>query len=219
MPSTPKISVIIPTYNQEKFIGRCLRSLLDQSHERFDYEIIVIDDASQDKTLYALNLFKEDIKIIFNKKNKGLPYTINKGIISAKGKFIVRVDADDYVNREFLKVLSIYLTENEHMDAVSCDYIVVNDKEKIIKRENSAKKPIGCGIMFRTEQLIELGMYDKSFYVQEDRDLRYRFLKKYKITRVEIPLYRYRKHETNITNNKNNMNKHLKRFKKKHRIK
>ncbi len=182
-------------------------------------EIIVIDDASQDKTLYALNLFKEDIKIIFNKKNKGLPYTINKGIISAKGKFIVRVDADDYVNREFLKVLSIYLTENEHMDAVSCDYIVVNDKEKIIKRENSAKKPIGCGIMFRTEQLIELGMYDKSFYVQEDRDLRYRFLKKYKITRVEIPLYRYRKHETNITNNKNNMNKHLKRFKKKHRIK
>ncbi len=219
MPSTPKISVIIPTYNQEKFIGRCLRSLLDQSHERFDYEIIVIDDASQDKTLYALNLFKEDIKIIFNKKNKGLPYSINKGIISAKGKFIVRVDADDYVNREFLKVLSIYLTENEHMDAVSCDYIVVNDKEKIIKRENSAKKPIGCGIMFRTEQLIELGMYDKSFYVQEDRDLRYRFLKKYKITRVEIPLYRYRKHETNITNNKNNMNKHLKRFKKKHRIK
>jgi len=60
MPSTPKISVIIPTYNQEKFIGRCLRSLLDQSHERFNYEIIVIDDASQDKTLYALNLFKED---------------------------------------------------------------------------------------------------------------------------------------------------------------
>ena len=219
MPSTPKISVIIPTYNQEKFIGRCLRSLLDQSHERFNYEIIVIDDASQDKTLYALNLFKEDIKIILNKKNKGLPYSINKGIISAKGKFIVRVDADDYVNREFLKILSIYLTENEYMDAVSCDYLVVNDKEKIIKRENSAKKPIGCGIMFRTEQLIDLGMYDKSFYVQEDRDLRYRFLKKYKITRVQIPLYRYRKHETNITNDKNNMKKHLKRFKKKHRIK
>lgn len=219
MSSTPKISVIISTHNQEKFIGRCLRSLLDQSYERFYYEIIVIDDASQDKTLYALNLFKEDIKIILNKKNKGLPYSINKGIISAKGKFIVRVDADDYVNREFLKVLSLYLTENEYMDAVSCDYLVVNDKEKIIKRENSAKKPIGCGIMFRTEQLIDLGMYDKSFYVQEDRDLRYRFLKKYKITRVQIPLYRYRKHETNITNNKNNMKKHLQRFKKKHRIK
>ena len=111
------------------------------------------------------------------------------------------------------------MTENEDMDAVSCDYLVVDNKEKIIKRENSAKKPIGCGIMFRTEQLIELGMYDKSFYVHEDRDLRYRFLKKYKITRVQIPLYRYRKHETNITNNKNNMKKLLKRFKKKHRIK
>ena len=68
MTSIPKISVIISTYNQEKFIGRCLRSLLDQSLERFNYEIVIIDDASIDKTLYALNLFKEDIKIISSNK-------------------------------------------------------------------------------------------------------------------------------------------------------
>ena len=214
----PIVSVIIPIYNQEKFIGRCLRSLLDQSYERDNYEIIVVNDASKDKTLFALNLFKEDIKIITNKKNMGLPYSINRGILAAKGRFIVRVDSDDYVNKEFLKILYTFLSENAYMDAVSCDYFVVNDKENIIKRENSLDKPIGCGIMFRTEQLIDLGMYDKSFHVHEDIDLRHRFLKKYKISRVPLPLYRYRKHESNITNNKKKMQKHLKKFKKKHKI-
>tara|TARA_B110000014_G_scaffold75362_1_gene51482 strand:- start:88 stop:756 length:669 start_codon:yes stop_codon:yes gene_type:complete len=219
MSTKPKITVIIPTYNQEKYIGRCLRSLLDQSLERNNYEIIVVDDASKDKTLYALNLFKEDIKIILNKKNMGLPYSINKGITSAKGRYIVRVDSDDYVNKEFLRILYIFLSENPNMDAVSCDYFVVDNKEKIVTREDSSKKPIGCGIMFRIDQLITLGMYDKSFYVHEDKDLRYRFLKKYKITRIPLPLYRYRKHETNITNNKKKMKEHFKRFKTKHKIK
>ena len=101
--------------------------------------------------------------------------------MSAKGRFVVRVDADDYVNREFLKTLFLFLTENSYMDAVSCDYFVVSDKEKVIRREDSSKKPIGCGIMFQTEQLVTLGMYDKSFHVHEDKDLRHRFLKKYKI--------------------------------------
>ena len=105
------------------------------------------------------------------------------------------------------------------MDAVSCDYLLVDDKEKVIGREDSAKKPIGCAIMFRTDQLIDLGMYDKSFHVHEDKDLRYRFLKKYKITRIPLALYRYRKHQKNITNNAKNMRKHLKKFKKKHKIK
>jgi hypothetical protein len=219
MSSKPLVTVVVPAYNQEKFIGRCLRSLIDQSLERHNYEIIVINDGSEDKTLYALNLFKEDIKIISNKKNMGLPYSINKGISSAKGRYIIRVDSDDYVNREFLRILNIFLKENNYMDAVSCDYFVVDNKEKVISRENSSKRPIGCGIMFRTEQLIALGMYDKSFKVHEDKDLRYRFLKKYKITRVPIPLYRYRKHEKNITNNKIKMKRHMKRFKKKHKIK
>ena len=55
---TPLISVIIPVYNQEKWIGRCLRSLMNQSMDRDKYELIVIDDGSHDKSGYALDLFK-----------------------------------------------------------------------------------------------------------------------------------------------------------------
>ena len=212
------ISVIIPTYNQEMFIGRCLRSLLDQSLKFEDYELIVINDGSNDKTSELLKLYKNEIRIINNKKNKGLPFSINRGISEAKGQFVVRVDSDDYVNRDFLYTLHMFLSSNKDMDAVCCDYYLVDDKEKIIERKNSLKHPIGCGILFRIENLIKLGLYDESFLVHEDQDLRLRFLKKYKIYRIEVPLYRYRKHETNITNNKNNMRKHYKRLKKKHKI-
>ena len=95
---------------------------------------------------------------------------------------------------------------------------MVDEKEIIIKRENSEKKPVGCGIMFRVEHLLDLGMYDKSFLVHEDKDLRHRFLKKHKIYRIPLPLYRYRKHDKNITNNKTKMKKHLKKFKIKHKV-
>ena len=210
----PKISVIIPTFNQEKYLGRCLRSLMDQSINRVDYEIIVVNDGSQDKTKFAANLFKEEIKLINNKKNMGLPYSINKGILSAKGRYVVRVDSDDYVNKEFLNIPYNFLSNNEEIDAISCDYFLVDDKERVIKRENSNKKPIGCGIMFRLEQLLELGLYDNKLLVHEDKDLRYRFLKKFKIYRIPLPLYRYRKHEKNITNNLFKMKKHFRQFKK-----
>ena len=92
------VSVIVPVYNQEKYIGRCLRSLLAQDFPKNEYEIIVINDGSTDRTSYGLELFKNDIVLINNKKNKGLPYSLNQGIRKSKSKFIVRVDSDDYVN-------------------------------------------------------------------------------------------------------------------------
>tara|TARA_B100000963_G_C22611943_1_gene665304 strand:+ start:419 stop:1084 length:666 start_codon:yes stop_codon:yes gene_type:complete len=215
----PKISVIVPTYNQEKYLGRCLRSLLDQTLENKDYEIIVINDGSKDKTNFVTDLFKDEIKVIKHRINKGLPHAINKGILAARGRYIVRVDSDDYVNKEFLNIPYNFLSSNPEIDAVSCDYFLVDEKESIIKRENSEKKPVGCGIMFRIEHLLELGMYDRSFLVHEDKDLRYRFLKNYKIYRIPLPLYRYRKHDNNITNNKSKMKQHLKKLKTKHKVK
>ena len=74
------ISVIIPVLNQEKFIGRCLRSILQQTLDKKFYEILVINDGSTDKTSYALDLFGKEIKVINNKKNLGLPASVNKGI-------------------------------------------------------------------------------------------------------------------------------------------
>lgn len=201
----PKISVIIAVYNQEKFIGRCLRSLLHQTIPHVDYEIIVINDGSTDRTQYALELFHDAIVTITNESNLGLPASINRGILAASSEYIVRVDSDDYVNLNFLNFLSFYLDQNLYADAVACDYLLVDDAEEVLSRVNCLDQPIACGIMFRKQQLIDIGLYDESFRCHEDQDLRIRFEKRYSIARLELPLYRYRRHENNITNDKKSM--------------
>jgi len=215
----PLISIIIPAYNEEKFIGRCLRSLLEQSLRRSLFEIIVINDDSKDKTAFALGMFKEEIIIKNNKKNKGLSYSVNRGIKIAKGKFVVRVDADDYIHKEFLNFLSMYLLLNSKENAVCCDYYLVDDKEIRLTRKNSVTDPIACGIMFKKKHLIDVGLYDTSFKTHEETDLRYRFLKRFTITRVPLPLYRYRRHKNNITKNNLMMSKNYEKFNKKHKLK
>tara|TARA_B110000444_G_scaffold90697_1_gene85701 strand:- start:42199 stop:42864 length:666 start_codon:yes stop_codon:yes gene_type:complete len=212
----PKVSIIIPVYNQELFISRCIRSLLDQDFNVNQYELIVVNDASTDMTNEILKKFSEKLNIINNKKNIGLPASLNIGIKAAKGSYIVRVDSDDYVNNQFLKILYLFLEENRNIDAIACDYYLVDNRENIIERKNCMDSPIGCGIMFRTEQLINIGMYDSKFLMNEDKDLRHRFLDKYQIKRLELPMYRYRKHETNMTNDKDRLAEHDIKLKKKY---
>lgn len=198
----PMISVIVPVHNEERYIGRAIRSLLNQKMEKSEYEIIVVNDASEDRTEYALQLFKEEIKIVTNDTRLGLPGSLNRGILMARGKFIIRVDGDDYVSMDYLPILRYFLEWNTYMDAVACDYLIVDDHESVLDRGNCLLQPIGCGIMFRSEQLIEIGLYDADFLMHEDRDLRIRFLRKFQIHRVELPLYRYRRHADNMTNNR-----------------
>ena len=219
MSKAPTISVIIAAYNEEKFIGRTIRSLLNQNISQQSYEIIVINDNSSDKTQYALQLFEGDVRVINNTKKHGLAYSLNLGIKEARGKYVVRVDADDYVHAEYLKVLSEFLEQNKYMDAVACDYLLVDDEEKVLSRCNCLSEPIGCGIMFRIENLIEIGLYDDEFLMHEDKELMLRFEKKYKVHRIELPLYRYRKHEGNMTNNISSMKKYERKLNEKHNFK
>lgn len=208
----PKVSVIVAVYNQERFIGRCLRSLLNQTISHDFYEIIVVNDGSTDKTSYALELFLDPgesvIKVINNEANLGLPASINKGINAARSSFIVRVDSDDFVNNNFINFLHFYLENNINSDAVACDYLVLDDDENVLERCDCIDKPIACGIMFRKEQLLSIGLYDEKFRYHEDREMRIRFEKKYKIHQLALPLYRYRRHENNITNNHIEMDKY-----------
>jgi glycosyltransferase involved in cell wall biosynthesis len=214
--SGPTIAVVVAAHNQEKFIGRCIRSLLAQSFPRDDYEIIVTDDASNDRTAYALGLFEKEIRVLTNDVKSGLPGSLNLAIRSTPAQFVVRVDGDDYVNKDFLLFLHAFLNHNTYMDAAACDYLVVNDREETLERKNCIHDPIACGIMFRSQQLIDIGLYDESFQWHEDADLRIRFLEKYTISRVELPLYRYRRHDGNMTNDLGAMAEHYGRLKEKH---
>ena len=211
------VSVIVAAHDEERYIGRCLRSLLAQRFARSQFEIVVVDDGSTDRTSAILETFGADVRVIRNDKNLGLPASLNKAITSTHSKFVVRVDADDYVNAAFLDVLYLFLAENPGFDAAACDYLLVDDREEVLRRADAMKEPIACGIMFRTEQLIDIGLYDESFLRHEDRDLRVRFLDRYSIHHVPLPLYRYRRHDDNITNDVAAMNFHEERLNEKHR--
>src|SRR2546421_3375247 len=198
---SPQVSIIVPAFNVERFIGRALRSVIGQSYVD-GYEVIVVDDCSTDRTAFALDLFKGEITLLRNEAKCGLPGSLNRAIRAARGKYIVRVDADDYVAHDYLYILLRFLEANTHMDAIACDYYVVDDSENVLERMNCMERPIGCGIMFRSDHLIDIGLYDDALLMHEDRDLRARFLEKYAISRVELPLYRYRRHTDNMTNDR-----------------
>jgi glycosyltransferase involved in cell wall biosynthesis len=197
---TPTTTILITAYNVEKYIGRAIRSAINQSAARKSYEIIVINDCSTDRTRFALEIFEDEIRLFNNEKRLGLPASLNKGIKKAKGQYIVRIDGDDYVHKEFIKIHELHLGLNEGIHAIACDYTLVDDNETVLAHKNCMEEPIACGIMFRLEQIIDIGLYDEDFLCREDEDLRLRFLNKYNIERVKLPLYRYRRHENNMTN-------------------
>jgi glycosyltransferase involved in cell wall biosynthesis len=210
------ISVIITAYNYERYIERAIRSCLDQSIAKKQYEVIVINDCSTDNTKVILENYKDQIRIFNFEKNVGLSAARNFGVKKAMGQFIIFLDADDYLQRDLLLVQKTFLTENNALDAVSTDYYLVDERGKHIEHVNSEKKPIACGIMFRKDLLIDIGLYDENFRAREEEDLRIRFLKKHSIYNIILPLYRYRMHNNNLTKNEGEMQKYKQKLDDKH---
>jgi len=210
------VSVIITAYNYDRYLERCLRSVLDQSLPKSQYEIIVVNDGSTDKTKEVLDNYADVARVFHLEKNRGLSYARNFGIKKARGMFVVFVDADDYIQHDMLLIQKTFLTENNKLDAVSVDYYLVDERGTHIEHVNAEEKPIACGIMFRKDFLYDIGLYDESFRAREDEDLRIRFLKKYKIYNIILPLYRYRMHDSNLTKDKQKMDEHLKKLIHKH---
>lgn len=207
----PDISVIICSYNHCKWIERCVRSLTHQSNiaER-EYEIILVDDGSTDDTAMVVKNIEHipNLRIIKNETNIGLPASLNKAIRTARGRYIVRVDSDDYVTRNFLYLCMLFLDMNRQYQAVAVDYVTVDSFERFISRESCFEREIACGIMFRKECMFEVGLYDDNFKMREGHDLRKRFIEKFSMARLEFPLYKYRQHGTNRTKNTNELKKY-----------
>ena len=200
----PDISVIVCTYNHDAWIERCIRSLLNQQFiNKYDFEIILIDDKSSDSTNKIIKSFSDlqNLRIYKNNKNIGLPKSLNKAIKLSKGRYVTRVDSDDYVQRNFLFLTKLFLDMNREYQAVAVDYIKVDNFEKIISKENCFKKEIACGIMYRKECLINIGLYNEKFKMREGHEINQRFKKKFMIGRLELPLYKYRMHRKNRTKN------------------
>ena len=113
----PLLSVIVPVYNVEKYLKRCLESILVQSWN--DYEIILVDDGSTDSSAQICDLYAEKYEMIrvIHKENKGLSDTRNRGIEEASGEYVYFPDSDDWLEPNTFSELSDVIEELKAADA------------------------------------------------------------------------------------------------------
>ncbi|WOD43414.1 glycosyltransferase [Hwangdonia lutea] len=139
-----KLSVLIPMYNVECYIEKCLASLLNQGIDAQDYEIIIVNDGSADNSLKIAEAFSKNHSNIFvhSQENRGAVFTRNKMLKLARGEYIYFVDADDYVAENALNTVLDYAVSNQ-LDLVGFDTLVARNRKmnKVDAKFQNTKLP------------------------------------------------------------------------------
>jgi alpha-1,3-rhamnosyltransferase len=224
--NNPLVTVIIPSYNHEKYVAKAIESVLTQTYKNI--ELIVIDDGSKDHSVKKILELKElySFKFVI-KKNEGLANTLNQAIKLAKGLYITVLASDDYYLPKRIEhaVNHLNLLPNEFVAVYSDGYIVAADERKICLFSNAYPRPLidstynnllhanwipAMGISYRANVLKKI-MYDKRFII-EDWVLH---LRVFKNKRNKIHFYNefdfcYRRHQNNISINGEMMQEQLK---------
>ena len=123
-----KVSIIIPVYNIEKYLSKCVDSLIAQEYP--NYEIILLDDGSSDKSGEIMEFYASKYPYIraLHHTNHGVSYTRNRGIREVSGEYIAFIDGDDWVDKHYLSRMIEYLEEN-NLDFVTCNYSFYDDRK------------------------------------------------------------------------------------------
>lgn len=131
-----KLSIIIPVYNVEDFIERCLNSILIQANCEFKIEVIIVNDGSSDKSLSIAESFTKRYSnvSIYSHSNAGLSYTRNVGLVYSTGDYIWFIDSDDFIENGIFNILSSILKSGYDIIALTTE-IEKNEVRKIIRRK------------------------------------------------------------------------------------
>ena len=207
---SPLISVYITNYNYANYIQQSIESVLNQTEQ--DFELLIIDDGSTDNSTDIIEIYRsnEKVKIIYQ-QNKGLNVSNNIALRASAGKYLIRLDADDFLHHSALEKLSSVLENDDKMGLVFPDYYLVDKKGNIteqFQRHNFNDEVSlldqaahGACTMIRVEFLKALGGYNESFSCQDGYDIWIKFTARYKVTNVNQPLFYYRQHGNNLTRN------------------
>lgn len=182
MKTTPLVSVVMSVYNGEKYLRESMESILSQTFT--DFEFIVVDDGSIDKSKHVIASFTDKrIKYVYQ-ENQGIVGALNVGVAAAQGRFIARMDADDIAEPARLLQQVKYLEMNPRCVAVGGNLIFIDEqgkkvldsplllKDGDIKLEMLVRSPFGHpAVTFRKRQFLQAGGYSAEFKVAEDYDL------------------------------------------------
>ena len=206
----PTVSVIIHTYNNEKFIAETVESVLNQTYK--DYEIVVVDDGSVDGTRVALKPYMQKIRYHY-KENGGIASAKNAGIKLSQTEYVAFLDHDDLWVSDKLKLQMECFSENPQVGLVYAKYTSFKDGKELrtkpekgysgwIFKELLSKSFIQTStVVVKRECLDAVGPYDETFSLGDEYDMFLRIARKFQCGFVDKGLTRYRVHDTNASNN------------------
>ena len=209
-------SIIITSYNYEKYIEECINSCLSQKKVN-DFEVIIIDDGSTDNTQAIIKKYTSNPKVrMYINKNQGIEYSSNFGINRALGKYILRVDADDVIHDDFLFrtleaidkqkvafVYSNYSTINEHSESIKEVTLPTFSKEELLVRGDF----LATGTLYERKALEDIGLYNEKTKNcgLENYEVILKLLNKaYLGYHLNETLFLYRRHNNNMSEIKRN---------------
>ena len=199
-----KVSVIIPCYNQGKYVSDAIKAVLAQTYKNI--EIVVINDGSTDNSSEIIKTFvdkNQNISFLNNKENRGVIYARNMAIEAANGEYILPLDADDTIEPTYIEKAIKVLNDNPNIGIVYCKARMFGSKNKYWNLKDFDKSNIlyenciFCTALFRKTDFFKVGKYkDYMQYGCEDYDLWLSFIEQgFDVYRIDEILFNYRQYE------------------------
>lgn len=215
------LSVVLSTYNEEKYIAKAIRSILDQTYPYF--ELIIVNDGSTDGTLDVVRSFEDPRIFIVDKPNSGLPDSLNKGIEKSKYDWIARMDGDDIAEPTRFENQIKYIEDS--VGVIGGQFRVIDENDNL-RSSNVSKKPLTTSkckrwilfgmsplahpsVLIRKSLLQKYGGYDANFKAAQDNELWGRLSPSTRIINIPDVVLRYRKHNNNITSKRQDLQRKL----------
>lgn len=206
--SKPKVSVILPTYNDACFLPGAIQSILAQTW--VDYELIIVNDGSTDDTATLLQQYTHEPRIkIIHKQNERLPRALNTGFEAASGEYLTWTSSDNILLPYMLERLVWALDSRPDVGLVYADWQVINDDGQVLGTVQTLDYDqcllrrvnyINACFMYRRECQDRVGLYDPDYILMEDWEYWWRISQHFSLMRVPEVLYQYRQHAASLTN-------------------
>jgi len=213
------VSVVMPVYNGERYLKEAIQSILNQTFGNFEF--IIINDASTDKSEEIIKSFT-DPRIIYikNDRNLGQAESLNQGIRSARGLYVVRIDQDDVSLSERVSTQLSYMEANRDVAILGTWYQEIDENNNVIRRPLFPTSPnvktrlffarltgwpsiAHPSVMIRRDVFNKIGYYDPKYHICQDYDLWLRVVREYKIENIAKVLLNYRVHDSSTCQKKN----------------
>ena len=209
--SLPLISIYIVSKNYGKYVSKAIKSILKQTYK--NWELYLINDNSSDDTIKIFKKYKSKnkkiIKVLNFKRNTGLQKISNNILKICNGKYILRLDADDWMNENALSIMIFKMLSVKNCKVVYSGYFYVDENNTVLGFENNLVSinnknnfpPHGACMLINTRSLKEVGGYNIKTKAQDGWDIWFKLKRRVKFSSIDLPLFYYRKHGSSLSDN------------------